>query len=87
MEWKVDLPMAIELGPFRGVIRGRIIELEKDPGLREGDPVDIKIKLALPPGEALRRAAGGWDEEGLTLEQLLEEMRLIRRGGYPERDS
>jgi hypothetical protein len=74
--------MAIELGVFRGVIRGKIIELEEDPGLREGDPVEVRLKLNLPPGEGLRRAAGGWDEEGLTLEQLLEEMRRIRKGTW-----
>jgi hypothetical protein len=33
--------MAADLGKFRGVIRGKIIELEKDPGLRERDPVEI----------------------------------------------
>ncbi len=75
--------MAFELGVFRGVIRGKIIELEKDPGLEEGDPVEITLKLNLPPGEGLRRAAGGWDEPGLTLEQLLEEMRRIRKGDRP----
>ena len=71
----------------RGVIRGKSIELEKDPGLEEGDPVEVRIQLALPSGEALRRAAGGWDEPGLSLEQLLDEMYRIRHGDRPRPSS
>ena len=79
--------MAADLGKFRGVIRGKIIELDKDPGLGNGDPVEIQLWLNLPPGEGLRRAYGAWAEEGLSLEDLLEEMRRIRTGEPPEKSA
>jgi hypothetical protein len=49
--------MAADLGKLRGVIRGKILGLEKDPGLDDGDPVEIQLWLNLPPTEGLRRAA------------------------------
>ena len=70
--------MAANLGKFRGVIRGKIIELEKDPGLREGDPVEIQLWLNLPPGEGLRRAAGRWSDDPEGLDRWLEENRRLR---------
>ncbi len=79
--------MAANLGKFRGVIRGNIIELEKDPGLRDGDPVEIQLWLNLPAGEGLHRAYGAWAEEGMSLEELLEEMRRIRTGEPPEKSA
>jgi hypothetical protein len=74
--------VAANLGKYRGVIRGKTIELEKDPGLEDGDPVEVELWLNLPPGEGLRRAAGAWADDGLTLEELLAEMRKLR---HPDR--
>jgi hypothetical protein len=62
----------------RGVIRGKVIELEMDPGLREGAPVEVRISLALSPQEALRRASGGWDDDPEGLDRWLEETRRLR---------
>jgi hypothetical protein len=53
-----------------GVIRGRTIELTQDPGVADGQQVEISIKAVPPPrpwGEGLRRCAGAfaadWTEE------------------------
>jgi hypothetical protein len=36
--------LATDLGKaFHGVLRAKVIELEEDPGLREGDPVEVRI--------------------------------------------
>jgi hypothetical protein len=55
---------------IQGVIHGRLIELREDPGVADGQQVEIIIKTvpaARPWGEGLRRCAGAlaaeWTEE------------------------
>lgn len=64
-------------GELRGVIHGRTIVLDEEPGLPDGATVAVRVSESdaavdkvesLAPGEGLRRAAGAWkddDEEGL----------------------
>jgi hypothetical protein len=50
---------------FHGIIHGRTIELSADPGLREGEPVEVQLRksnVANAWGEGLRRAAGAFAE-------------------------
>jgi hypothetical protein len=51
---------------LHGILRGRIIELETEPALPDGQAVRVTVRPVLPPGEGLLRSAGGWadaDEE------------------------
>jgi len=70
---------------IKGVIHGRTIELEGEPGLPDGQAVTVTVEPVTPKDsqaafEALKRAAGGWandDPEGL--EQYLEWNRQQRK--------
>ena len=78
---------------MKGVVRGRTIELETEPGLPDGQPVSVivepveskKMQSAL---EALQRAAGSWtDDDPEGLKQYLEstrQQRKSRRREIPE---
>lgn len=70
---------------LRGVIRGNTIELEHPPGLPEGQEVKVTVEptgpAGLPPGEGLRRAAGGWSDDVDGLERYLEWNRQQRKQG------
>ena len=72
----------------RGVVHGKMIELEHAPGLPDGQPVGVTIEpLAaaearqLPPGEGLRRAFGAWAEDAAELDRYLEWNRQQRKIG------
>jgi hypothetical protein len=46
---------------YRGIVHGRIIELDSDPQLPDGEKVVLEIRaLPEPKLELLRRACGGW---------------------------
>ena len=78
---------------MKGVVRGRTIELETEPGLPDGQPVSVTVVPVTPKDsqavfEAFRDAAGGWegdDPEGL--EEYLEwnrQQRKVNRREIPE---
>jgi len=63
---------------LRGVIHGRTVELAEDPGVTDGQEVEIIIKTVASPkpwGEGLRRCAGAfaadWTEED---DRIMEEI-------------
>ena len=67
-----------------GKIHGRTIELTEDPGVADGQQVEIIIKTVPPPrarGEGLWRCAGAfasdWTEED---DRILEEIYQERKG-------
>jgi hypothetical protein len=71
-----------------GVIRGRTIELTDDPGVADGQQVEIAIKTVPPPrpwGEGLQRCAGAfavsWTEED---DRILEKMYRERQQDIAE---
>jgi hypothetical protein len=76
--------MSVNLGKFRGVVRGKFIELEEDLGLEDGDPVEVEVQLNLPPGEGIRRSAGGWSDDPEGLDRWLEETYRLRKLDRPE---
>ncbi len=46
---------------LHGIIHGKTIELEEHPGLREGEEVEVQVRVAVRPagaGEGIRRSAG-----------------------------
>jgi hypothetical protein len=77
----------ISSSSLRGVIRGKTIELANDPGLQDGQEVEVTLRAATRPeswGEGLRRAAGAladsWQAED---DEILERIRQdrMRSGG------
>jgi hypothetical protein len=74
---------------LRGVIHGKTIELEAEPGLPDGQQVTATVAPVahgqrLPPGEGIRRSAGGWAEDAEELDQYLEWNRQQRKVSRPE---
>ena len=75
-----------------GKVHGRTIELDEDPGVAEGEKVEITIK-ALPGkllwGEGLQRCAGAladqWtDEDDRILQEIHEDRNRDTRRDVPE---
>ena len=63
---------------IQGVVHGRTIELAEDPGVADGQQVEVVVKPlapAKPWGEGIRRSAGAladsWTEED---ERILDEL-------------
>lgn len=75
---------------FKGVVHGRTIELDHEPGLPDGQTVTVTLQPTsdrkLPPGEGLRRAFGGWAEDAEELDKYLEWNRQQRKNDRPEID-
>lgn len=71
--------MAIPSDHIRGVVHGRVIELEQELGLPEGQAVIVTVQPALPPGEGIRQSAGSWSDNPREVEAWLAEMRRSRR--------
>ena len=77
------------MAPLRGVIRGKTIELDTEPGLPDGQQVLVSVRRLLPSGEGIRQSAGAWADAGESLDAWLEQVRrdLIRSqtAGKPAR--
>jgi hypothetical protein len=78
---------------LRGVAHAKIIELESELALPEGQPVTVMVQPAptgggaadqLPPGEGLRRAFGAWADDAGELDKYLQWNRQQRKIGRPE---
>lgn len=51
---------------LHGIIHGKTIQLDEDPGIGEGQPVQVMVKPAdakKPWGEGLRRCAGSMADD------------------------
>lgn len=70
---------------LHGKVHGRTIELHEDPGVAEGQEVEIQMKVVPPPqkwGDGIRRSAGGWapyPEIDAVMEKIQKERNLERR--------
>ena len=64
---------------FKGVVHGRTIELEREPGFPEGKAVSVVLRPALQPGEGLRQSFGAWRDDAAGLEGFL-------KGVYRDRE-
>lgn len=81
--------MSSSITTFRGVVHGKTIELEQEPGLPDGQPVTVAIhslsaSASLAPGEGIKQSAGGWADAGGDLDEWLEEMKRSRQIDRPE---
>lgn len=74
---------------LKGVVHGRMIELDEEPGIPDGQAVSVTVDAAAPPNdqaifEAFKRAAGGWAEDVEGLDEFLEWNRQQRKVGRRE---
>ncbi len=82
--------MTTETVVFKGVVHGKTIELERDPGFPDGQEVSVTVRppaharQKLPPGEGLRRSAGAWADDIEGLDRYLEWNREQRKRGRRE---
>jgi len=75
-----------------GVVHGKTIELQHETGLPDGQEVTIIVRPVpqskrLPPGEGIRRSAGGWSDDPEGLEEFLNWTHQQRKIGRPEIES
>lgn len=72
---------------LRGIVHGKTIELESEPGLPDGQQVTVTVQPVsqqLAPGEGLRRAFGAWAEDSEEVDRYLEWNRQQRKIGRPK---
>jgi len=70
---------------LHGKVHGRTIHLDEDPGVADGQDVEVQVKVVPPPstwGDGIRCSAGGWagyPEMDAILERIQQERRPERR--------
>jgi len=64
---------------LKGTVHGKIIELEREPGLPDGQSVSVTLVAALPSNGRLRRSFGSWADDAAELDQFLEQIRGDRK--------
>lgn len=68
---------------IRGTVRGKMIELEAETGLPDGQAVTVTIQSVTSDGdkagEALKRAFGGWNDDDVGLDEFLQWNRRQRK--------
>lgn len=70
------------LNAMRGIVHGKMIEVEGDLNLPEGQPVTVIVQPLLSPEEAIRQSFGGWADDADELDRFLED---VRRGRMQDR--
>jgi hypothetical protein len=73
-----------ESSVYKGVVHGKTIELDQEPGLPDGQAVTVLVRPVLPPGEGIKQSAGGWADAGDELDAWLDEMQRSRQQDRPE---
>ena len=74
--------MSSRTSVLKGVVRGRIIELDGEPGLADGQVVTVTVQaVEVQPaaGQGLRLSAGTWADDAAGLEDFLEWNRRRRK--------
>ena len=70
---------------MHGVVHGKTIELNENPGIADGQPVEVVVNFSNPSrpwGEGIRRSAGGWadyPEMDDLMEQIQKDRKIERR--------
>jgi hypothetical protein len=65
--------MGIAQSKLKGTVRGKVIELEQESGLPDGQQVAVALLPLFPLGEGIRRSAGAWADAGAELDLWLDE--------------
>ena len=64
---------------LKGTVHGKTIELEREPGLPDGQSVSVTLIAASPSGEGLRRSFGSWTEDAAGLDEFIDQIRFDRK--------
>jgi hypothetical protein len=71
---------------LRGIVHGRTIEVDRDPGLADGTTVEVELHVPEPerkPGDGIRRSAGALahlpPEDWEALEAIIRERKSDKR--------
>jgi hypothetical protein len=74
----------------RGIVHGKVIQLESEIGLPDGQEVTVSVRPVAPkeetPGDGLRQSAGAWDDDPDGLDAYLAENRRARQLDRPDID-
>ncbi len=65
--------------PLRGVVHGRLIELETPLDLPDGQQIEVSLRPWTSHAEAIRQTSGAWIDDAESLDALLIELRGLRR--------
>ena len=80
--------MSIMIGPRKGIIRGKLIELVQPTSLPDGSEVNVSIESTNGSVKAettsLQQAFGGWADDAEGLDEFLEWNRQQRKQSRPE---
>lgn len=68
---------------LKGVVHGKTIELEQEPGLPEGQVVTVLVTPVKTPGEGISQSAGGWADSDHELEEWQTQMQHGRQRDRP----
>jgi len=69
---------------LHGKVHGKTIELDEDPGVAEGQEVEVQVKIVPATkkwGEGILRSAGGWanyPEMDVVMEKIQQDRKLER---------
>lgn len=76
---------------IRGTVRGKMIELDAETGLPDGQEVTVTVRPVANDnpnaGEALKRAFGGWDDDDVGLDEFLQWNRRQRKVSRSESEA
>jgi hypothetical protein len=72
-------PTIKSISNIQGTIHGRIVELDQEPGLPDGQSVSVTLVAALPSNGNLRRCFGSWADDAAELDPFLEQIRGDRK--------
>jgi len=79
--------MAADPDTLRGVVHGKVIQLETECGLPDGQEVSVSVRpiqtQRVTDGEGLRRSAGAWDDDPDGLEAYLDATHRARQLDRP----
>ena len=76
--------MSNSLNTMRGIVHGKMIEVDGDLNLPEGQQVTIIVQPLLGPEEAIRQSFGGWADDAKELDKFLEDVQRGRQQERPE---
>jgi len=72
---------------LRGIVHGKVIQLETEIGLPDGQEVTVSVRPLEAKrdasGEGLRRSAGAWADDPDGLDEYLKEIRHARQLDRP----